>query len=338
MKPEPKPRSRFARFCGALFFVKLWLALLLWAAWTFGALSWDLPEGWPQAVGAWGFVGLFVFLVGFFRGWRRLVLIAVPCAVVTTWWFTIEPSNARDWEADQAVAAHADIDGDRVTIHGVRDCRYRSETDYDVAYHDRTVDLSKLTRVDMFLCYWGSPWLAHPIVSFQFEDADPICVSIETRREKGEGYTTVGGLYRQYELIYIVAEERDVIPLRAKYRAGEEAYLFRLDVPVDHVRRIFLDYLTTLNEMHERPRWYHVLTSNCTTNIRAHSAATAQDPRPWSWQILLPGKLDEVRYGRSQYRGGMDLQAFKEKSRVEPIGSVSRYSETIRKGVPGFGD
>ena len=204
----------------------------------------------------------------------------------------------------------------------------------------RTVRLSKLTRVDLFLCYWGSPWLAHPFVSFQFEDADPVCFSIETRMEHGEAYSTLGGLYRRYELIYVVAEERDLVRLRTDYRKGEDVYLFRIKIGAERTRQLFRDYLQVVNEMHETPRFYNVVTSNCTTNIQTHMVATSETPRPWDWRILLPGKLDEMIYTREGFVSELPLSDLKTRCLVNPtanrIGNAPDFSRLIRSGIPGF--
>ena len=142
------------------------------------------------------------------------------------------PSNNRDWQPDLATLAWAEIVGDKVTIHNIRNCDYRTETDFTVHHYDKTFDLSKLKGVDFFLVYWGSPKIAHTMMSFDFEGQGNVCFSIETRKEKGEDYSTVKGFFRQYELIYVVADERDLVRLRTNYREkgkGEDVYLYRLN-------------------------------------------------------------------------------------------------------------
>ena len=168
-----------------------------------------------------------------------------------------------------ARTAWAEIDGDRVTLHNVRSCEYRTETDYTVRWETRVVDLSKLRAVDLAIIYWGPKWMAHTIVSFQFDDALPVAFSIETRLEKGEKYSAIGGLYRRCELIYVCADERNVLRVRTNFREGEEAYLYRTTVTPAEAQQRFLEYLTTLNTMHAKARSYNALTTNCTTTIRA---------------------------------------------------------------------
>ena len=138
---------------------------------------------------------------------------ACGCVVLT-----LKPSNDRAWQPDVAQTAWAEINGDEVTIHNVRNCDYRTATDFTTHYETRTVRLSQITGMDLAINYWGSPWIAHPIVSFQFADGPPLCFSIETRKTIGQVYSTLEGFYRHYTLIYVVADERDCIRLRTNYR------------------------------------------------------------------------------------------------------------------------
>ena len=162
------------------------------------------------------------------RRWFAAGLTAGGFALVLAWWFTLQPSNERDWQPDVAVLPYADINGNQVTLHNIRNCDYRTETDFDVQYYDKTFDLDKLRTADLYMVYWGSPHMAHTMVSFGFEGGDYVCFSIETRKQKGQGYSAIKGLFRQFELIYIVGDERDLVRLRTNYRQGEEVYLFRL--------------------------------------------------------------------------------------------------------------
>ena len=201
---------------------------LLAATWAFGAVWFDGPFGPGNKLAAALLAATFVVVLIFVRPfWRKLGVFVALFAVVLIWWLTLFPTNGVDWQPDVAQTAWADIDGDVFTFHNVRNCDYRTETDYTPRWETRTVRLSRITGLDLAIDYWGSPWIAHPIASFQFADAPPLCFSIEVRKEIGEGYSAIGGLYRQYELIYIVADERDVLRVRTNYRKGEDIYLYR---------------------------------------------------------------------------------------------------------------
>jgi hypothetical protein len=319
------------------------LGLLLWSVWASAALAIDLPPGWPTKLVSGLFAGAVLGVLVIVRGgWRKAATAALLCAFVTGWWLSISPSNDREWQPDVAFTPYAEIDGDTVTLHGVRDCDYRTELDYDVHYNTRTVQLSKMTGVDIFLCYWGSEWIAHPFLSFQFEDQNPICISIETRKEVGESYSAILGFFRQFELIYIVAEERDVVRVRTKYRVDEDAFLFKTTVTPERARALFLDYLRTLNEMHEEPVWYNALTANCTTGIRVHSVATTDDPRPWDWRLLLPGKAHELLAMHGTLASDLPVEEVKRLGHISDAanaaGRVDDFPAIIRRGVPGFDD
>src|SRR6266850_3345406 len=153
--------------------------------------------------------------------------------LLVAWWSTIPASQDRDWAPEYTKLAYATINGDLVTFHNIRNFDYRSETDFTPRYYDKTFDLRQLDSADLIAVYWMGDAIAHIMVSFGFEEHDFVTVSIETRKEVGETYDTIKGFFRQYELIYIVGDERDLIRLRTNYRKDppEDAYLYRTNVP-----------------------------------------------------------------------------------------------------------
>ena len=232
--------------------------------------------------------------------WRKLGIFVTLFAGVLTWWLTLSPTNrvtgSRTWREQ----AWADVQGDEVTFHNVRNCDYRTEQDYTPHWETRIVRLSQITGIDLAINYWGSPWIAHPIASFQFADAPPLCFSIETRKKLGQSYSTIGGLYRQFELIYIVADERDVIRVRTNYRkARMSIFTARLFL---RRRRANVFSNTSIRSMlcANKPRWYNAITTNCTTSIRTQHPPNER--MPWDWRILLNGKGDELMYERHAHR------------------------------------
>ena len=212
--------------------------------------------------------------------WRMLGAFAVLFAGLLTWWSQIEPSNDRDWKPEVAVLPYAAFDGDRVTVHNVRNFHYRTETDFTPAYYDRTFDLRELESVDLIASYWAGPDIAHIFLSFGFGADEHLAISIERRDERDEGYSAIRGLFRQYELMYVVADERDVIRLRTNVRSDppEDVYLYRLHGPIENARRVLLEYLRKINDLHERPEFYNTLTTNCTGNIWLHAARESGSP------------------------------------------------------------
>ena len=221
----------------------------------------------------------------------------------------------------------------------MRNFEYRTETDYTPRWETRVVHLSTLTGVDLSITYWGSPWIAHPIVSFDFADSVPVAFSIETRKAQGQSYSVIAGLYRQYELTYIPADERDLIRLRTNYRKDEDVFLYRTTISLEHGRALFLAYLDRLNQLHERPEFYNQLTDNCTTDIRVvNKAARKGKVPPWNWRMLLNGKMDELLYERGGFDRSLPFAALKERSHInkkaQAADASADFSQLIRAGLP----
>jgi hypothetical protein len=307
------------------------LTAVLWAT---GALAYDLP--WPSVrlPAACGFFLGTLFFVGRAAGfWSAILRATAGFAGVLAWWLTLQPSNERPWQPDVDRTAWGQIDGDSVTLHNVRRCDYRSETDYTAHWETRVVRLSQVTGIDLAINYWGSPWMAHPIISFQFADAPPLCFSIETRKELGEKYSAIGGLYRQYELVYVVAEESDVLGVRTRHRQGEDVYLYRTTATPEAARAVLLEYLESLNRLHKTPRWYHALTTNCTTSIRTQRAPDKR--APWDWRLLVNGKGDELAYERGTLDRSLPFPELKRRSLINERARAARedaaFSDAIRQ-------
>jgi Domain of unknown function (DUF4105) len=315
----------------------LLLAVIIGIAWAFGAVWFDAPFGNANKVGAGLLAIASVLALVFVRPfWRKVGVVALLFGGVLAWWLTLSPTNDSDWQPDVAQKARADIQGDEVTLHNVRNCDYRTETDYTPHWETRTVRISQITGIDLAINYWGSPWIAHPIVSFQFADAPPLCFSIEIRKKLGQTYSTIAGLYRQYELIYIAADERDVIRLRTNYRM-EDVYLYRTTVSRERARERFLEYIHSLNALRNKPRWYNAITTNCTTSIR--SQHPSKERIPWDWRILLNGKGDELLYkDGALVTGGLPFAELKAQSliddRAKSADASPDFSQLIRVGLP----
>jgi len=273
---------------------------------------------------------------------RRKMLACLGCfCLVLLWWFTLRPTNDANWRADAARTAWADIDGDRVEVHNVRVCNYRSETEYSDCWSDRSYDLSELRGVDFFFVNWGIRWIGHPIVSFDFGDGQHLAFSIEARYKVGQTYSSILGFFRQYELIFVAADERDVIRLRTNFRKDEEVYLYRTNVSPAIARKLFLVYVAHLNRLREHPEWYNAVTKNCTTAIDREISRDLPDPKPWTYRLLLNGTLDELLYERGRLvTGGLPFPELKQREHINAyahtVGQAADFSTLIRVGRVGF--
>lgn len=318
------------------------IATVLALLWAFGAIWFDFPGGKVIA-----FVWLSATIaarVGF-RKWRRPALVW-PVLFLLVWlpWVFIRPSNDREWAVEYARTPKATLSGDVVTIENVRNFDYQKDAEGSIIqiprWETRTYRFSELRGLDMFINYWGSPWMAHPILSFDFGPDGRLAFSIETRREASEGYSAIAGLYKVYELAYIAADERDVVRVRTNFRENEDVYLYRLRTPPEKAKQRFLEYVNRVNKLHERAEFYDVFMANCTTSIRAQMSAA--DHLPWDWRYLLNGKMDLLlwRRGAFRYTDGLDFDTLKKQAHVNPeanaAGSAPDFSDRIRSGRAGF--
>jgi hypothetical protein len=291
---------------------------------------------------AWSFAALgLAALVALSFPWTRplagigFTLAFVPILFV---WGRATPSNDRDWQPEVAVLPYATFDSDLVTVHNIRNFDYRSETDFTPAYYDRTFDLRKLDRVDLIASYWMGPAIAHLFLSFGFGE-DHLAISIEARKDRTRVYATLPGFFRQYELVYVVADERDVIRVRTNYREDppEEVYLFRLTAPIENGRRLFLEYLRNINEVREHPRFYNTLTTNCTTLILTH-AAVNPGHLTYSWKVLASGYAPEYAYENGRLDRRLSFDELKERSHINAVArsadQAPDFSRRIRAGLP----
>ncbi len=265
------------------------------------------------------FWGLFLLLVG--------------------WWSTIRPAQDRDWAPEYAKPAYATINGNLVTIHNIRNFDYRTETDFVPRYYDKTFDLNKLDSVDLIASYWMGPAIAHIMLSFGFAGKDFVAVSIETRRERQESYSTIAGFFKQYELFYVVADERDLIRLRTNYRKDppEDVYLYRITAPSANGRRLFMDYIDKINSLAEKPEFYNTLTTNCTTSILTHTRVNP-DSLPLSWKVLVSGYAPEYAYEGGKLDTSLPFAELKERSRInaaaQQADKAPDFSRRIRAALP----
>lgn len=281
------------------------------------------------------FVSLILLAFQRFR-WPAFGLFVLQFLIVLVWFEMIIPSNDRVWQEDVALLPFVTQDKNLFTVHNVRNNSYRSETDYTLSYYDKTYDLEKLVGVDIISVYWMGPAVAHVFVSFVFSDGKHLAVSIETRKEKGEEYSTIRGFFRQYELHYVVADERDVIGLRTNYRFDpiEDVYIYPMAGTLKDARELFLTYVREINNLKENPEFYNTLTTNCTTNIWINATEKIKDI-PFSWKILASGYVPEYLYenGRLQ-TNGLTFEALRKSvhvnARALKAGVCKDFSRCIR--------
>jgi hypothetical protein len=267
---------------------------------------------------------------------RMRVALAVLFLGVAAWWIAIQPSHDRPWRPEVAVMPRAFIDGDRVRLTGVRNFDYRSRHDFTVRYEEREVRLSHLSGLDFYVTYWREGPVGHTFLSFLFDDAPPLSISIETRPEVGEGFDPVASLFKQFELIYVVGDERDLVGVRANHRR-EAVYLYRLNTSAEDARRLFLVYLGRINELADRPEFYHLLSNSCTINIMRYANAAGREGR-FDIRHLLNGFIDSYLYHSGRVDTTLPFDELRRRSLINAVAQAADgapdFSQRIRASLP----
>jgi hypothetical protein len=314
------------------------LVLAIWFSWTAGTLYFsNLRSAGLRELLTGAYVlglGLAVVLL---RPRRRGLQAALGLsAVVALTYLSVRPSNEREWVPDVAVTPTVEIEGERVTVHGVRNFRYRSETDFDARWEERTYDLARLRSLDLLMSYWGPVAYCHTIVSFGFEGGEQLAVSVETRKEVGEGYSTYAGLYKRFELVYVFADERDAIGVRTNHR-GEHVYLYRIRTRPERLRELFLSYVNKANELASEPEFYGVLGNSCGVNI-LHRVADTGRKVVVGRDALLNGYWDRNLYERKALDTRYPFEELRARSKIDERARAAadspEFSGAIRVGLP----
>jgi len=302
----------------------IWSALAIWFS--------PLPSAALRLTIAIAFAAFGIWALWLSRSRRVWLVFAALFGVLLIGWSAIQPRMDRDWRPEVAVLPRAYISGDNVRIVGVRDFEYRSVDDFTPRYRERDVQLSHLTGVDFFISYWMPGPVGHTFLSFIFDDAEPISISIEARPETHEGFSPLGSLFKQFELIYVVGEERDIVGVRTNYR-GEDVYLYRINTTPENARRLFLIYLKRINELAGRAEFYHLLSNNCTLNIVRYANAVGPGSR-FDIRHYLNGLFDSYLYQRQLLDGSMPFDALRRRARIneaaQAADSAEDFSERIR--------
>jgi hypothetical protein len=322
-------RAGSIAFWGVIGFVILWCALALyysnlptslrfWAAWVFAAAS----------------IAALIFLKPRWRAWGGF--LAIVTAVLVYYWGFIPPSNDRHWRKDVSVLPWVEIDGSRATIHNIRNSDYRTATDFDLHHYDRTFDASKLRSMDFFMCFWAPMPFCHTMMSFDFGGGDILCVSIETRPEEHETYSALASCFKQYELIYVAGDERDLVRSRTNFR-DEAVYLYHIDTTPEAMRRVFLGYCRRMNDLKAHPEWYYILTRNCTTDIPRRDGQSRWS-LPESWKVILNGFVDQYLYREGSLDRRLPLVELRKvghiDTRARNADKDREFSKAIRVGIP----
>ena len=279
----------------------------------------------------------FAIWAFWFSSRRHMSALAIVSFLgVVAWWISIPPSHDRNWRPEVAVMPRAVVDSDRVRLTGVRNFDYRTRNDFTVRYEEREVLLSHVVALDFYVSYFMEGPVGHTFVSFIFDNAPPLCVSIETRPEVGEGFAPIASMFKQFELIYVVGEERDLVGVRANHR-GEPVYLYRLNASADDVRRLLLVYLARINELADHAEFYNLLTNSCTINIVRYANAAGRAGRI-DIRHILNGLADSYLYRSGRMNSALPFDELRRRSLINEAAQAADgapdFSERIRANLP----
>jgi hypothetical protein len=292
------------------------LSAALWSAFAFGVLG-ALWQG--RAI-----LGLATYGIGFLG--------------LLVWWCRLRPSNDRIWADDVAQMTTGTVSGNIVNLQNVRNFAWRTNSDYTQRWETRSYELDRLDSVDMIMSYWTGRMIAHMLISFGFHGGGYVAFSVEVRREKRQGFSEVGGFFKEFELSVIAADERDVIRVRTNVR-GEDAFLYRLVMPAAAMRSLFLGYVEQANRLVRAPRFYNTITVNCTTLV-FHMMKRIAGGLPMSYRVLLSGYMPEYVYSIGHLDSRYSLAQLRERGhiteRAKRADLSATFSEDIRLGVPSI--
>ncbi len=266
-----------------------------------------------------------------------MLLALVGCRLVEK---AISPSNFRNWTAEQAKMPTAQFqDPNHVVVHNVRNCSYLDEETFVVNYKESKIDVRRVNSVDFFVIPFKSmPIIAHTMISFGYLDEtgkqNYLATSVEVRKENDESYSPWKGSARQYELIYVLADEKDVIQLRAIYQE-EDVYLYRTVATPAQAQSLFVDVMKRVNQLAKTPEFYDTITNNCTTNIVEHINGIKPDRVLYDYRILLPGFSDALAYEQGLIIPHGTFEATKQRALINKqakryVGQEN-FSELIRQ-------
>jgi uncharacterized protein DUF4105 len=326
-----------ARSAGWFITIVGFLVKALLVTWAALAIYYsNLPWAWARLGLTAAFVLFTIWALWFSRRRSMSAIAAVLFLGVVVWWIAIPPSHDRNWRPEVAVMPRAVIDGDRVRLTGVRNFDYRSRNDFTVRYEEREVRLSHLTGIDFYVSYFLDGPVGHTFLSFMFDDAPPLTISIETRPEVGEGFAPIASMFKQFELIYVVGSERDLVGVRTNHR-GEPTYLYRLNSSADDARRLLLVYLERINQLADHPEFYHLLTNSCTINIVRYANAAGRKGR-FDIRHLLNGLIDSYLYHSGRINADLPFDELRQRSLINQAAQAADgsadFSERIRASLP----
>ena len=263
-------------------------------------------------------------------------LIVLGCAIILPFLLRLffkKPTGIGNWSEDQAILPYAEIDGTTIAIHNIRHCKYRAQKDYDVEHFNRTIHLSGIQTVDFIVePFRGQLGVAHTFVSFGLSDGTYLSISIEVRKQKGEKYSAWKGLFRNFELMYVIADERDVVRLRANFRK-DDVYLYPIHTTIHNAQKMFLSMIKRMNKLHTHPEFYNTITNTCTTELADHINSITPHRVPYHYRLFIPTLVDRYVYDLGLIDTSEPFEIVKHKALINEKAYAAHNSEDYSKKI-----
>ena len=326
--------KKFFPFLFKLIFLLFFFLLSLW---SFGAIWYsNLPEKWMRVTSAFLLPVLLLSLIICFRKRKKIRFAAISLVFIgiIIWWSLIPASNNQDWLTQFAAMPRAVINGNTVSIENIRNFEYKTADSFVPRYINGTYKLDELKSLDMAVSYWdGNTAVAHTMLSFGFSDGRHLVLSCETRMRKDQVQGAVPGLFKQYNILYIIGTEDDLFKLRTNYRK-EELYLYPTNSTPEECVKIFLSLIDRCDKLIQGPEFYNTLTFNCTTSLLPSIRKVTA--RHCDIRFCLNGYSDRMawEFGWLKHNPGESFSDYKKKHFVNQYVALEdtglNYSQAIR--------
>lgn len=247
---------------------------------------------------------------------------------------TIKPTHEKDWNIDHAKLPHAEINGDMIKIYNIRNFKYKDETIISPDFYNKTFDLKKLSKVYYVVSHFANfNGIAHTFLSFEFDDDKYISLSIEARRtKKQKEYSLLKGFFKQYEMIYVLGDENDILKVRTNIRK-ERVHFYPVNATPQKVREMFLAIIKRVNKIYTEAEFYNTADNNCTNNLVNHVVEITNHKIPWSYKIFLPGYSDKLAYQMNFIPTDKSFREIKKRYLIDNEKLINSNGENYSKAV-----
>lgn len=318
------------------------LGIIILLIWIWGSLALYIagpePSWWRYILFILFAVSLPLTVVLDILFWQKLLLLSFVLIVHFSWWIPMKATNDKDWAPEVARIPYSVIENDTLVLHNVRNFSYMSRDEFTEHWETRRYPLAQLQTLDIFFSYWKSPHIAHIIMSWGFADGQFLAISIETRKDRTQGYSELKGFFKQFTLAYVAADEKDLIRLRTNYRK-EQVYGYRIkNIPPQYRRYLLESYLTHMNKLVDEPEFYHALLQNCTSGVSRHYKTFMPNSSWFDWRLIANGHMDKLLYELGIIETTIPFEELRAVSRVDLRMQAlddDDFSNKLREG-PGW--